>query len=372
MTVDQLKNMPFQKFEHIQLGVIQKQKVVSIVVDRKFATKWILTNKLPPGQENVKAGCLTLLFAPIITIVGLLIYIALNSSWWLLISIPFLVWEFFLLTPSSMKRFGPKKHIVTFLLLLSLFASIYFNIEGLIALCLVQVINWLVIPIQYTGVEMALSDRCLNDETLFCDLWEKEIISLQRADGVALFASYYITKEGNRIKYTDVGNKFPKMSEVKESSVKETIEMSLAKIFMNSLIWMHFERGGREQLPGIPEHEVVRLAILYNKFPGTGISDSSFSKLYVDTATEIFGGEKSEDHFELLEVYEPRLKESEKVLLIESLSTAIIASDQLNKREYIFVNAIGDVLKIDFEKTNEIMKQGLQNNKNMFKKPTSE
>ena len=178
-TVPKLANFPFATFAELQAKV--NEGVANIGVDRGVALQWIQNGIYSTTWQRIRG----LIMASMIFLVpiGLLVYIVTTGSWWLLISLPFLVIAYFMLHPSSGAMFGPLRTLLILFTFGGLAWGFLNEVAWLTALTICLAILWYSQKSVYGKAVDGMIAAALKHEDLFCILWNGNSLNVQLYNG---------------------------------------------------------------------------------------------------------------------------------------------------------------------------------------------
>jgi len=178
-TVEGLNDFPFETFTELQTNVTTG--TANIGVDRSVALQWIQDGIYSTPRQ--RKGALLMASMMFIVPIGLLVYIVMTGSWWLLVSLPFLVIAYFMLHPSSGPALGPLRTLLIAGTFGGLAYGYVYEISWLTALTVCLAVLWFSQKSVYGRAVDGMIQAALKHEDLFCILWNGNSLNVTLSNG---------------------------------------------------------------------------------------------------------------------------------------------------------------------------------------------
>lgn len=179
-TVEELENFPFKTFAEFKKATLEG--VASVGVDRSVALNWSHSNGLY-ASGPVKFKTILFMLLPFAAALGLLTYIVIAGSWWLLLSLPIVAILYFMFHPSVGIIFGPIRTLFIVLTFAGVAYSIYASVPWMLALSLALVVIWYGQKSVYANAIAGLIEASSRHEDLFCKLWQSKAANVRFFNG---------------------------------------------------------------------------------------------------------------------------------------------------------------------------------------------
>lgn len=178
-TVGELENFPFKTFAELKTKV--NEGVVHIGVDRGVALQWIQNGIYSTSWQRIRG----LIMASMIFLVpiGLLVYVVVTQSWWLLLSLPFLFIAYFMLHPSSGALFGPLRTLLVWFTFCGLAWGFINEVPWLTAITICLAVLWYSQKSVYGKAVDGMISAALKHEDLLCILWSNNSLNISLYNG---------------------------------------------------------------------------------------------------------------------------------------------------------------------------------------------
>lgn len=175
-TVSELEHFPFKTFGEYKKATIEG--VASIAVDRGVALNWSYNGgQYASGWVRFKA--ITFMILPLVSAFGLVVYIFLTGSWWLLLALPVVVVLYFMFHPTAAMIFGPIRSFFVLLAFAGVVYSFFAVVPWLFALSLSLVFIWYGQKSAYANGIKHIIEAANTHEDLLCKLWQGKAMNIQ-------------------------------------------------------------------------------------------------------------------------------------------------------------------------------------------------
>ncbi|MFA6585564.1 MAG: hypothetical protein WCS86_00155 [Candidatus Paceibacterota bacterium] len=190
--IEYLKNFPFTNFDQLQESLNKKES--QLLVAKGNALNWIISGHKVP--KNLRTRTMLSAAVPFVLILALIIYSFVTSNFILLLTLPFSVIAFFLLTPNSPTREYVVNISFVVLLLSSIFEKQWFTILSLLIIVIYYSYEFLY------GLSKKYSLEAIkNDEELLCLFWKSDGLTILFINNGNYYSSFCKRENGKDFYY---------------------------------------------------------------------------------------------------------------------------------------------------------------------------